>query len=102
MNCERKVPKFVIIASGVLTQEYSYSSDMITMDQSSLQNAHSPSLYCFHEQVLSEKFIFIADETIVNAYKGCNMVVGEESFYPSPYGFVFPEDSPYVPIFNDA
>ena len=49
-----------------------------------------------------EKYIYIGEMTGVTpvAYNDCDYVILKEEFFPSSMGLVFPENSPYIPVFN--
>ena len=34
-------------------------------------------------------------------YTDCDYVLGEEEFFPSNFGLIFPTHSPLIPIFNE-
>ncbi len=33
-------------------------------------------------------------------FSDCDYALGKEEFFPSSFAFVFPEDSPYLPVFD--
>ena len=53
-------------------------------------------------QVLAEKYLFLTYDTSVIAMNSCDIIMGAETFFPTSQGFVFPENSPYISIFNDV
>ena len=57
---------------------------------------------CLCFQLRSEKFVFIFDENMAQNYTrtDCDIMMGEEKFYPAYYSFMFPKHSPYLPAFN--
>ena len=53
-------------------------------------------------QVLAEKYILLTYDTSVIAMNRCDIIMGDETFFPTSQAFAFPENSPYISIFNDV
>ena len=55
------------------------------------------------ERVASENFIYLGELGGVApvVYNNCIYALGKEEFFPSSFGYVFPEKSPYLPFVNN-
>ena len=64
-----------------------------------LVQSHAEGLRRVKEQ---DNYIYLGEITGVApvVYKDCDYALGKEEFFPSSFGLVFPEDSPYLPIFD--
>ena len=47
-------------------------------------------------------YIFLGETTAIKTvtYTDCRFIVAKETFFPSSFAFVMPENSPYLPAFN--
>ncbi|KAK2190986.1 hypothetical protein NP493_63g02027 [Ridgeia piscesae] len=48
-------------------------------------------------------YIYLGETTLLNtvSYTDCRFIVAKETFFPSSFAFVVPENSPYLPAFNN-
>ena len=55
------------------------------------------------ERALKENYVYIGEMSGVapKVYSDCRYTVAKETFFPSSFAFVFPEDSPYIPLISD-
>lgn len=55
------------------------------------------------KMVKSGKFAFIAEKSYYSAVSAsdCDLVMAQEEFYPTDYGWAFPKGTPYIKKFND-
>ena len=54
------------------------------------------------QKASKKNYVWLSEmsQAIINAYSDCNYILGKENFVLSSYGWVFPENSPLLPIFN--
>lgn len=64
-----------------------------------LVSSHSEGLRRVKEEA---NYIYLGEMTGVApvVYADCEYALGKEEFFPSSFGLVFPEDSPYLPMFD--
>ena len=51
-----------------------------------------------------ENYVYMGEKSGVTILtrEDCNFVIGRQEFFPSTFAFVLPEDSLYLPYFNDV
>ena len=54
------------------------------------------------KKIKKGNYMYLGETTAIKTimYTDCRFVVAKETFFPTSFAFVMPENSPYLPAFN--